>query len=56
MKEYVIIAVLTWVFKTFIDWGVKKSKSTKNTIDDIIFGNANDLLNTITNLFKTRKK
>ena len=37
MKEYIIAAILTWLLKTLIDLGVKYSKRTENTIDDLIF-------------------
>ena len=56
MKEYIIIAILTWIVKTLIDLGVKHSKHTKNTIDDVIFDNLNNLLQVITNIFKNKKK
>ena len=54
MKEYIIAIVLTWLFKTLIDLGVKYSKTTKNTIDDVIFENLKDLLNSI-NIKKKKK-
>lgn len=55
MKEYIIVIVLTWLFKTLIDLGVRYSKTTKNTIDDVIFDNLKDLLNSITNIKKKKK-
>lgn len=55
MKEYIIAIVLTWLFKTLIDLGVKYSKSTKNTIDDFVFEKLKDLLNSITNIKKKKK-
>ena len=56
MKEYLIVMALTWATKTIIDLGVKYSKSTKNTIDDVIFDNLKDLSNSITNFIKNKKK
>ena len=56
MKEYLIVMALTWVSKTLIDLGVKYSKTTKNTVDDVIFDNLKGLSNSITNFIKKKKK
>jgi hypothetical protein len=55
MKEYLIVIGITWLSKTLIDLGIKYSKTTKNTIDDVIFDNLKGLLNSITNIKKKKK-
>lgn len=55
MKEEIIFIIGTWLVKSIIDFGVKKSKSTKNTVDDFIFDKLQILYNSIFGLFKKRK-
>lgn len=55
MKEYIIIMILTWLFKSLIDLGIKYSQTTENTIDDFIFSKLKELINILSNI-KTRKK
>jgi len=48
-----LIFILLFVFKIFVDWGIKRSERTENTIDDLIFA----ILDMIINVFtKNRKK
>lgn len=55
MKEYLITIAITWAIKTALDYGVKKSKSTKNTIDDLIFKNAQEIFNKLNPLRKFKR-
>lgn len=45
------IAIAPIVLKSAIDYGIKKSKSTKNTVDDFIF----DTLGKIVRVLKFKK-
>lgn len=54
MKEYLIIFLCTWVFKTIVDIGIKYSKTTENTFDDLIFKNLKDATTVIFSKFKKK--
>lgn len=55
MKEYLLTVGITLALKTVIDLGVKYSKSTENTVDDLIFRNLQLTFNKISK-FLTKKK
>lgn len=54
MKEEIIYIAATWAVKSLIDFGVKKSKSTENTVDDFIFMKLKILSDSIFGLFKKK--
>jgi len=49
--EYLLVVGITWGVRTLADLGVKYSKRTENTVDDLIFGN----LKKMTDIFKFKK-
>lgn len=50
--EYLVVIGITWGVRTIADLGVKHSKKTENTVDDIIFTN----LKKITTIFNLKRK
>ena len=54
MKEYLLVIIITWVVRSIADLGVKYSKTTENTIDDILFNNFKKLIDTFN--FKIKNK
>ena len=49
-----LIFILLWVLKGFVNWGIERSKSTKNKVDDYVFAAFDIILSIFTN--KRKKK
>lgn len=47
MWRDIIIIAGVFVLRTLIDWGVKHSKTTENTLDDVIFANLKKFADTL---------
>jgi len=45
VEEYLLIIVITWGVRTLADLGVRYSKRTENTVDDVIFSNFKKVAN-----------
>ncbi len=43
--EYLLIVGITWAVRSAADLGVKYSKRTENTVDDVIFSNLKKIIN-----------